>query len=391
MIPEFEEIIASASSKATEVRRDVHEHPELPWHEVRTTELYAKELEKVGIKIVKRGFKNTESGIIAEVEGAMPGPTLALRGDIDALPVQENPAHAICSKNDGVMHACGHDVHGSALLGTAIAVNAMRSSLCGKVRFIFQPAEEAGFDSGAPAVIAEGGLDGVAAIVGTHVKSAVPFGQIGLRRGAICASGAVWEVTVTGRGGHGGYPQDAVNPTLCMASMIPAIQSIVSAEISPMEHVVVTVAALKAGEAPNVIPQTCYGNGNVRTSNQEIRNSMPGRFERIAKNIAAAWRCTADLKYTQLYPVTVNDPVTTDWASEAIKKAGLGDNIIEMPFGMGAEDFSYYALKIPATFIYFGMGTNFPHHSPDFIVDERIIPLSVRVQTTLALDFGKCH
>ena len=390
-MPGFEEIVAAASAKATEIRRIVHMDPELSWQEVRTTARFAAELDRAGIKILKKGFKGTESGIVAEIEGALPGPVFALRGDIDALPIIENPEHAICSRNEGVMHACGHDVHGSALLGTALALNELKNQIHGKVRFVFQPAEEAGFDSGAPAIIAEGGIDGVSAIVGTHVATELPMGVIGWRKGPVCASGAVWELTLTGKGGHGGRPHETVNPAYCMASMVPAIQNIVASEISTMEQVVVTVASIHTGKAPNVIPQVCTANGNVRTSNQDIRNSMPERFERITTNIAAAWRCKADLKYSQLYPVTVNNPDLTEWVCGVAAKAGFAENLTEIPFGMGCEDFSYYGLIIPATFVRLGVGTAFPHHSPDFIIDERVIPLSVKLQTELALDYGKCH
>ena len=389
--PEFEKAVEVAAAKATEIRHIVHRDPELSWQEVRTTALYASELEKAGIKILQVGFKGTESGIVAEIEGAFPGPTLAIRADIDALPVQENRSYKIVSENDGIMHACGHDAHGAGLLGTALAVNQLRDKLHGKIRFIFQPAEESGFDPGAKAMIAEGALDGVDAIIGTHVSGSLAKGKVGWKNGAFAASADFWEIVVTGKGGHGGFPHTAINPNLCMASMIPAIENIVSAEVPASELVVVTVASLESGNRPNVIPEKCRATGNVRTSNREIRASMPERFERIAKNIAAAWRCTAEVKYSQLIPVMVNDDNIMGWIREAVSDAGMGDTLEERPFGMASEDFSFYGDVLPAAFIYFGMGTGFPNHAANFIVDDDVMPLSVRVQTLLALDYGISH
>ena len=385
----MKESVAAAAEKSLALRHYFHKHPELPWKEVETTALIASELEKRGVKVVKRGFKGLATGLIAEVKGALPGPVLAIRADIDALPVSEDASLFLRSEVPNVMHACGHDAHAAILIGAAEVIQAHRDELAGTVRFIFQPAEEAGYDSGAPAVIAEGGLDGVDAIIGAHVWSDSPLGTIGWKHGAMMASADIWEMTIKGKGGHGGQPHKAVNPTLCAASMIPAIQSIVSQEIDTQEPVVVTVGSLKAGQAPNVIPAECFASGNVRASSRETRSSMPERFERIAKGIAEAWRCTVDLKYTPIYPVTVNDNAMIDWVVDVVKAEGMGGRLYDMPFQMGSEDFSYYGEKLPAAYFYFGMGTQTPHHSPLFHVDDEVIPLGIHTFAALALDFGK--
>lgn len=321
----IKESVAAAAEKARELRHHFHKHPELPWKEVETTARIAAELEARGIAVVKKGFGGVQSGLIAEIKGDLPGPVLAIRADIDALPVCEDPSLELKSEVEGVMHACGHDAHAAILIGAAEVIQAHKDELAGTIRLLFQPAEEAGYDSGAPAIIADGGLDGVDAIIGAHVWSDSPLGTIGWKHGPMMASADIYEMTIKGKGGHGGQPHKAVNPTLCAASMIPAIQSIVSQEIDTQEPVVVTVGSLHAGKAPNVIPEECFVSGNVRASTRETRNSMPERFERIAKGIAEAWRCTVDLKYTPVYPVTVNDNAMIDWVVDVVKAEGMGD------------------------------------------------------------------
>ncbi|MDY3868255.1 MAG: M20 family metallopeptidase [Pyramidobacter sp.] len=385
----IKESVAAAAEKARELRHHFHKHPELPWKEVETTARIAAELEARGIAVVKKGFGGVQSGLIAEIKGDLPGPVLAIRADIDALPVCEDPSLELKSEVEGVMHACGHDAHAAILIGAAEVIQAHKDELAGTIRLLFQPAEEAGYDSGAPAIIADGGLDGVDAIIGAHVWSDSPLGTIGWKHGPMMASADIYEMTIKGKGGHGGQPHKAVNPTLCAASMIPAIQSIVSQEIDTQEPVVVTVGSLHAGKAPNVIPEECFVSGNVRASTRETRNSMPERFERIAKGIAEAWRCTVDLKYTPVYPVTVNDNAMIDWVVDVVKAEGMGDRLYDMPFQMGSEDFSYYGEKVPAAYFYFGMGTNVPHHNPRFRVDDEVIPVGIRTLAALALDFGK--
>ncbi|MDY4031541.1 MAG: M20 family metallopeptidase [Pyramidobacter sp.] len=381
--------VTRASEAAVALRRELHRHPELSWREVETTKKIAARMAELGVSVIKKGFKGTQCGLVAEIKGAKPGPTLMIRADIDALPVAEDPSHDVASECAGVMHACGHDAHAAILAGVVQVVQEHRDELCGAVRFLFQPAEEAGPGSGAPAVIADGALEGVDAIIGEHVQSQMPAGKIGWKKGPMMASADIWDIVIRGKGGHGASPHRAVNPMLCAAALVPALTAIAPQEVSALEPVVVGIGAIKAGEARNVIPDTCTMCGTVRCSDMETREAMPERFHRIVDGIAAAWNCTADLKYEKVYPVTVNDPDVTDWILDVAKAEGLEDRLVEREFAMGSEDFSYYGEKIPAAYFNLGMGTDAPHHSAEFRVDDAVVPLGVKLLSALALDYGK--
>ena len=381
--------VTRASEAAVALRRELHRHPELSWREVETTKKIAARMAELGVSVIKKGFKGTQCGLVAEIKGAKPGPTLMIRADIDALPVAEDPSHDVASECAGVMHACGHDAHAAILAGVVQVVQEHRDELCGTVRFLFQPAEEAGPGSGAPAVIADGALEGVDAIIGEHVQSQMPAGKIGWKKGPMMASADIWDIVIRGKGGHGASPHRAVNPMLCAAALVPALTAIAPQEVSALEPVVVGIGAIKAGEARNVIPDTCTMCGTVRCSDMETREAMSERFRRIVDGIAAAWNCTADLKYENVYPVTVNDPDVTDWILDVAKAEGLEDRLVEREFAMGSEDFSYYGEKIPAAYFNLGMGTDAPHHSAEFRVDDAVVPLGVKLLSALALDYGK--
>ncbi len=389
MMADRQDSVTRASEAAVALRRELHRHPELSWREVETTKKIAARMAELGVSVIKKGFKGTQCGLVAEIKGAKPGPTLMIRADIDALPVAEDPSHDVASECAGVMHACGHDAHAAILAGVVQVVQEHRDELCGAVRFLFQPAEEAGPGSGAPAVIADGALEGVDAIIGEHVQSQMPAGKIGWKKGPMMASADIWDIVIRGKGGHGASPHRAVNPMLCAAALVPALTAIAPQEVSALEPVVVGIGAIKAGEARNVIPDTCTMCGTVRCSDMETREAMPERFHRIVDGIAAAWNCTADLKYEKVYPVTVNDPDVTDWILDVAKAEGLEDRLVEREFAMGSEDFSYYGEKIPAAYFNLGMGTDAPHHSAEFRVDDAVVPLGVKLLSALALDYGK--
>ena len=389
MMADRQDSVTRASEAAVALRRELHRHPELSWREVETTKKIAARMAELGVSVVKKGFKGTQCGLVAEIKGAKPGPTLMIRADIDALPVAEDPSHDVASECAGVMHACGHDAHAAILAGVVQVVQEHRDELCGAVRFLFQPAEEAGPGSGAPAVIADGALEGVDAIIGEHVQSQMPAGKIGWKKGPMMASADIWDIVIRGKGGHGASPHRAVNPMLCAAALVPALTAIAPQEVSALEPVVVGIGAIKAGEARNVIPDTCTMCGTVRCSDMETREAMPKRLRRIVDGIAAAWNCTADLKYEKVYPVTVNDPDVTDWILDVARAEGLEDRLVEREFAMGSEDFSYYGEKIPAAYFNLGMGTDAPHHSAEFRVDDAVVPLGVKLLSALALDYGK--
>jgi amidohydrolase len=360
-------------------RRRFHENPELPWKERETTRFIAERLRELGCENIRIGVGESGTGVIADLNANHSGPCVAIRGDIDALPLDEETDVPFRSKVKGVMHACGHDAHAAILLGVATVLSKVRGEIPGRIRLIFQPAEEAGFDSGAGRMIEGGALEGVDAIIGLHVWSSLPSGVFGLRSGGMMASADVFELTVKGKGGHGGRPQDALDPTIAAATIITTMQSIISREIDPLETAVLSIGKIESGTAPNIIPETARITGNVRSTSPSVRASMEGRMKRIADGICMATRCEATLVYTPIYPVTVNDPAMTALAQATLTEMFGAGRVVEPPVAMGSEDFSYYEEKVPGTFIFAGMadpakGTDAQHHNPRFRVDEDIFP-----------------
>lgn len=381
---------ASLSGKLTELRQKFHANPELPWQEKETSLFVEEYLRNLGLENIRRGFGGTECGVAADLRGAKPGPCVALRGDMDALPLEEENDLPYRSTRPGVMHACGHDAHTAILLGAAEILASMKEDLSGTVRFLFQPAEEAGYNSGAPRMIEEGALEGVDAVGGLHVWSLLPAGKLGCRVGPVMASADIWDLKIQGKGGHGAMPHKAVDPTVTAATVISTLQTVVSREMDPQETVVLSVGKMEAGTAVNIIPDTARVAGNVRTTSRDIRAQMEGIMKRVADGICAAMRCTAELTYTPIYPVTVNDPeVTAVMRSAAAEMLGE-DNIEEVPVAMGSEDFSYYGEKVPSAYVFLGIaddtkGTGNQHHNPRFNVNDDVLPSGAAILAGFAV------
>lgn len=288
------------------------------------------------------------------------------------------------------MHACGHDGHISCLLGVAKLLAEMKDQLPGKVRLIFQPAEESGKRSGAKEMIAGGALDGVDAIGGMHLWSFVPTGIVQWKNGPVMASADGWNAVITGKGGHGAMPHEAIDPTIAAANFIGAIQTIVSREMNPVDTVVVSLGKLLSGDAFNIIPPKVELVGNIRTFNPKVREEMEGRLRRIADGIAAAYRCTAELNVDYYYPSVINHAGATDVLREAAKAIVGEENMQESPLLMVSEDFSFFQQKIPGTFYFVGVGskekgTDYPHHSPHFNIDDDGLPVAIAVMTSFAV------
>ena len=275
MLEKIKETVKKYEGKVLDLRRHFHMHPEISWNEKETTKRVAKELEEMGISIIKVGFGGTECGVLAEIKGGKPGKTVALRADMDALPLTEEVESPFKSKNDGVMHACGHDAHTAMLVGAAAVLQEHRQDLKGNVRLIFQPAEEHGRIPGAQAMIDGGALDGVDAVFGLHIMPNLEVGKIQYALGPIMAAADAWHLTVKGKGGHGSAPETAVDPTIGAAHTIAALQTLVSREIPPQETAVVSVGGIKSSSHVfNIIPDRVEITGSVRTFNPKVQDAV---------------------------------------------------------------------------------------------------------------------
>ena len=353
----------------TELRRDLHRHPELSWHETRTQERLERVLHDAGITDVRRVAR---TGLVARVRGRDPGaPVIALRGDIDALPITEATGLEFASTNDGVMHACGHDVHAAWAVGAALLL--ARSPAAGDVLVVLQPAEEVG--EGAREVLASGALDGVRAVFGAHVDRRFAVGEVVAQEGPLAASTDTFSIVLRGEGAHGARPQEARDPVVGAAELILALQTIVSRRLDPSLPGVVTVAAVHAGRASNVIPETAELTGTIRATTAASRALLIGELERMAHAVAGTHRLTADVHITEGTPPIVNPREGAAWAAQAVRDV-LGERAL-VPLGtsnMGGEDFAFYLEKMPGCFLRIGArepgGEHRAAHTPRFYPAE---------------------
>jgi amidohydrolase len=360
---------ADARLLLTELRRDLHRHPELSWQELRTQETLERTLRNAGITDVRRIAR---TGLVARVPGRNPhAPVIALRGDIDALPITEATGLEFASVNDGVMHACGHDVHASWAVGAALLL--LRDPAEGDVLVVLQPAEEVG--EGAREVLASGALDGVRAIFGAHVDRRFPVGEAVAQAGPLAASTDTFHIVLHGAGAHGARPHEARDPIVGAAELIVALQTIVSRRLDPALPGVVTVAAVHAGRASNVIPESAELTGTIRATTAASRALLLGELERMTHAVAATHRLTADVRVTEGTPPVVNSPDGAAWAARAVCDV-LGERGL-VPLGttnMGGEDFAFYLEKIPGCFLRIGAresgGEPLAAHTPRFYAAE---------------------
>jgi amidohydrolase len=361
-------------------RRDLHAHPELAFEEERTAGVVAARLRELGLA-PRTGVGRT--GVVADVAGGRAGRAVLLRADMDALPIQEENEVPYRSRHDGRMHACGHDCHTAILLGVAGRLAAGAADLPGRVRLCFQPAEEQG--GGAAAMIGDGVLDPRPdAAFGLHVWQDLDLGQVGVTPGPFMAAVDDFHVTVTGRGAHAAMPQSGIDPVLCLAHMTTALQAIASREVDPFTPVVVSVTQIRAGTAFNIIPGTAWMNGTVRVFDPGLWQELPGRFERIVRGVAAAFGCTADVRYERYNQPTVNDPAMAEIARAAAAEVVGEKNVVADVRTMGGEDFSSFLSEVPGCFIAIGSrnaarGLTHEHHHPRFDVDETCLAIGAEV------------
>ena len=372
-------------------RRHLHQHPELSFEEHATADYVEAQLRNMpGLSL----SRPTPTSILAVLQGqAGPGRTVMLRADMDALPIQEDSGVEFASQNAGVMHACGHDGHTAMLLGAAQVLSAQREQLTGEVRFIFQHAEEL-FPGGAQQVVDAGVMNGVDVVVGTHLFSSIPVGQVALKSGPLMAAPDVFELTVIGKGGHGAMPHETVDPIVIGAHIVTALQTIVSRQRDPLEPAVVSVTTFHAGKAHNVIPNSAVLTGTVRTFDPKLREDIPQLMERLVRGVTGAFGATYTLDYVHGYRATVNDPAVTEGLRAVVKEV-LGEQALtEAQPTMGGEDFSAYLTQAPGAFVLIGVrneaaGISAPHHHPAFAIDERALGQGVQVLVGAARRFSQ--
>ncbi|HIV88018.1 MAG TPA: amidohydrolase [Candidatus Pygmaiobacter gallistercoris] len=364
-----------------EFRRDLHRHPEASLQEVRTTNRIAEELDKLGVS-----YRRLEpTGIVAEVKGAKPGKTVALRGDIDALSITEKTGLPFASECDGLMHACGHDTHAAMLLGAVKLINSIRDSFAGTVRFIFQPAEEIG--EGAKLAIKQGALEGVEGIFGMHIAAQEPVGLVSGKAGPSAAATDQFKITIKGKACHGAMPNTGVDAVVAGSALVMNLQTMVSREFSPVDPLVVTVGSFHSGTRWNIVSGEAVLEGTIRSFSREVHNALPETITRIAQETAATFRAEAEVEYHCITEVLISDPEMTDLAFVAANKVCDPAMVKRSErLQMGGEDFAEYTAHAKAAFMTLGAGGEAPQHSDHFVIDESAMEVGIAVYSQMALE-----
>jgi len=380
------EVEENFREKIVALRREIHREPELGFDTEKTAGKVLAAIEGLPLD-VETGV--AENGIVATLEGDEDGPTVALRADMDALPILEETGLPFASEAEGRMHACGHDGHTSMLVGAAHALSGMRDRLGGTVKFVFQPAEEGG--GGGKVMVDDGVADGVSSIFALHLWPGLPFGKVATKAGPIMAAADAFEMEIRGSGGHGAMPHLPSDAVVIAAQVVTALQTIVSREVDPVEPAVLTVGEIGAGTAFNIIPEKARIGGTVRTLNSDLREWIPERIEEVASGIARGMRGDVDLDYTFSYPVTANDEGAASLVLSVAEDLFGGESVLELPNpSMGAEDFAYFLQRVPGAFIWLGVGEDVSGlHTPRFAFDEDILPRGAALLAALALEAGR--
>ncbi len=371
-----------------ERRRDFHQHPELAFEEHRTAGIVAKELNALGLE-VQTGVGKT--GVIGILEGASDGPTVLYRADMDALPVNEENTTEYVSRHEGKMHACGHDGHTAIALGIAKVLSTHRGALSGKVKFLFQPAEEVG--KGASSMIEDGALETPAPdySLGIHLWNDLEVGTVSVVSGPTMSGAGGFEITITGKGGHGAMPHQTADPIVCAAQVILALQSIVSRNVDPLDMVVITIGVLHGGSARNIIPQTVSFSGSYRLFREETRELVKTRIRQIAEGVAGGMACQAEVKFgTGIGPV-INDDEVAARARHVLNNYDDGLSVVQQPW-MASEDVGLLMQRNPSAYLLVGSANHarqldYPHHHPRFDFDEEVLPLSVGMMSAVIADY----
>jgi amidohydrolase len=378
------------SSGVIDIRRDLHSHPELSFQEVRTASVIASILEPLGIEVIRNV---ATTGVVGIIRGSKQEPAIALRADMDALPITEATGLPFASQTSGIMHACHHDAHVAMLLGAAMVLQKMRNKLNGTVKLIFQPGEE-GY-AGARRMIEEGVLEDmpkVQAAFALHLDALSPSGTLSIRKGAIMACADIFTLSIVGKGGHGAMPHRSVDPILVAGHVITALQSLASRKIDPTEPVVVSICTIHAGTALNIIPDRVEMGGTVRLFDPGLRERMPSLMREIIEGVTRAFGAKFELDYIRGYPATINDPGFVDLV-QSCGAAILGAHnirILERP-RMPSEDFSFFLEKVPGAFAILGARPAdreaLPSHNAATTIDEAALEAGVKMHAAVALAY----
>jgi amidohydrolase len=379
-------------------RRDFHMHPELSNREERTSRVVADRLRALGLE-VKTGV--ARHGVVALLKGAKPGPVIAVRADMDALPIQETIDVPYKSQNPGVKHACGHDVHTTVQLGVAEVLSRMRGEIPGTIKFIFQPAEEgppAGEEGGAPLMIKEGVLDNPRpqAIFGLHTAPGIEVGQIGINSGSAMASSDRFVITIRGKKVHGAYPHDGIDAVVVASQCVTALQTIRSRRINTLEPLVITVGSIHGGNRFNIITDEVVMEGTMRTLSEEVRTRAQQMMRDTLAGITSAYGAKFELEFDKPNPVTYNEPKLVEETLPVMRRV-LGEANVTAPRPqMGAEDFSHFQKIVPGFYYFLGVGNKAKGitaawHTPEFDVDEESLVIGVKLMTSVLLDYLNRH
>jgi len=375
------------------LRRDFHMHPELGFRELRTGGIVAQELEALGIEVTKGVGK---TGVVGLLEGGKPGPTLLLRFDMDALPIQEQTGAEYASQNQGIMHACGHDGHTAIGLTVAKILNAHRDQLAGTVKFCFQPSEEGTNGEeigGAEMMMRDGLLDSprVDMSLSLHLWNEKPLGWLGVTKGPVMAGAEEFKIKITGKGGHGAIPNVTIDPIVASAHIVTALQTIVARNVAPLDTAVVSVTKVNSGTAFNVIPQEAALEGTIRTFDNGVRQRVMERFEQIVRGTAQALGCQADVAMRRITPALVNNEVMTTKVQETARRL-LSESGLDSGYQtMTAEDMAFMQEKVPGCYFFVGSNNqarhlDYGHHHPKFDFDEEALIHGSALMAAAAMD-----
>lgn len=384
----IENLVNEVKDEVVIWRRFLHRNPEISFQEEKTSDFVYETLISFGNLEVSRP---TKTSVMARLLGEQPGKVLAIRADMDALPITEENTFEFVSRNPGVMHACGHDGHTAVLLGTAKILSSLKAQVKGEVRFLFQHAEET-LPGGAEEMVQAGVMDGVDLVIGQHLWSPMETGKIGIGYGPVMASMDTFYLTIQGKGGHAAMPHQTIDSIVIATQVVSNLQQIVSRNIDPIDPVVLSVTKFIGGTTHNVIPDTVEIVGTTRTLNSSVRESLPQRMEEIIEGITKAHHATYTFKYDFGYRPVDNDQSVTSIIEEIARKVVGNQNVIPVRPTMGGEDFSAYQQKAPGTFFFVGAGNVdkgiiYPHHHPKFTIDEDSLEIALRMFLKATFEF----